>query len=113
MHPIEHVIFFSGAALFYVLPSNQLHLLIYLQMKALSTATDHSFFHKILLPGKREADFDTYMHYLHHKYFEVNYASDTTFPIDAWQGTLHDGSERGQEVVKRRWRQARTTGGVG
>jgi sterol desaturase/sphingolipid hydroxylase (fatty acid hydroxylase superfamily) len=29
-------------------------------------------------------------HYLHHKYFEVNYG-DGLIPLDRWFGTWHDG----------------------
>lgn len=32
-----------------------------------------------------------YTHYLHHKYFEVNYGEGLV-PIDHWMGTWHDGS---------------------
>lgn len=106
MHPVEHLLFFSGAAFFYVLPSSPFHLVLYLHLLALATAMDHTGFHKIVLPGKREFDFDFFMHYLHHKYFEVNYAADTTFPADVWEGTFHDGTEAGMAVLRRRRRHA-------
>lgn len=102
MHPLEHLMFFSGALLFYVIPAHPFHLVLYLHLVALSTAMDHSGFHRIVLPGGREFDFDFYMHYLHHRYFEVNYAADTTFPMDVWQGTFHDGTPAGLEALRRR-----------
>ena len=39
--------------------------------------------------------FDThaYMHYLHHKYFNVNYGGDGLVPFDRVFGTYHDGSK--------------------
>lgn len=104
MHPLEHLIFFSGAILFLIVPAHPLHLILYLQYTALATAMDHTGFHKIVLPGKRELSFDFFMHYLHHKYVEVNYAADTTFPIDKWQGTFHDGTPAGLERFKKRRR---------
>ena len=42
-----------------------------------------------------------YTHYLHHKYFEVNYA-DGVFPLDRWFGSFHDGSPEADEAMKRR-----------
>ena len=52
----------------------------------------------------RTALFDThaYAHYLHHKYFEVNYA-DGSIPLDKWFGTFHDGSPEADEAMKKRF----------
>jgi sterol desaturase/sphingolipid hydroxylase (fatty acid hydroxylase superfamily) len=102
MHPIEHLIFFSGAIFFYVVPSHPFHLVLYLQLVALSTCFDHSGFHKLILPGKREFIFDFYYHYLHHKYVEVNYAADSTIPLDKWLGEFHDGTAQALEAFKKR-----------
>ncbi|MDE0782115.1 MAG: sterol desaturase family protein, partial [Planktomarina sp.] len=44
---------------------------------------------------------DSYAHYLHHKYFECNYA-DGILPLDKWFGTFHDGSEEAQERLRHR-----------
>jgi len=44
---------------------------------------------------------DSYAHYLHHKYFECNYA-DGILPLDKWFGTFHDGSEEAQERLRYR-----------
>ena len=59
-------------------------------------------------------DTHAFAHYLHHKYFEVNY-SDGLLPLDKWFGTWHDGTERGDALMrarmkKRRDRSARKTG---
>ena len=40
-------------------------------------------------------------HYLHHKYFEVNYA-DGVLPLDKWFGSFHDGTPDGDAAMKRR-----------
>ena len=46
-----------------------------------------------------------YDHYLHHKYFECNYAGSTVNFLDKVFGTFHDGSdeatEEGNEKIKR------------
>ena len=42
-------------------------------------------------------------HYLHHKYFEVNYG-DALIPLDHWFGTWHDGSPEGEAAMRERQR---------
>lgn len=42
-----------------------------------------------------------YAHYLHHKYFEVNY-SDGLLPFDRWFGTWNDGTKKGDLMMKAR-----------
>ena len=44
----------------------------------------------------------TYSHYLHHKYFECNYAGDTMNFLDKFFGTFHDGSEEATAKVMER-----------
>jgi sterol desaturase/sphingolipid hydroxylase (fatty acid hydroxylase superfamily) len=102
MHPIEHLVFFSGCLVFFIVPAHPLLVMIYLNLLLMMTPIDHNGFHRILLPGGKAFDVDFYMHYLHHKFFRVNYAFDTSFPADVWQGTFHDGTQAGQEAMKRR-----------
>ena len=37
---------------------------------------------------KRRSMTHAYTHYLHHKYFEVNYGGDGLVPLDKWFGHL-------------------------
>lgn len=46
-------------------------------------------------------DTHAFAHYLHHKYFEVNYG-DGTVPLDSWFGTWHDGTEQGDALMEAR-----------
>ena len=46
-------------------------------------------------------DVSYYAHYLHHKYFEVNY-SDGMIPLDTWFGSFHDGTPEAHEAMKAR-----------
>jgi sterol desaturase/sphingolipid hydroxylase (fatty acid hydroxylase superfamily) len=46
-------------------------------------------------------DVSYYAHYLHHKYFEVNY-SDGMVPLDKWFGSFHDGTPESHEAMKAR-----------
>jgi len=103
MHPVEHVLYFSGVLLHWILPSHPLHVLFHLQYTALSPTQGHCGFHKIELPGKIAIRTEQYAHYLHHKYFEVNYGGDIV-PFDKLFGTFHDGSDEAQEALNRRMR---------
>ena len=49
-------------------------------------------------------DSHAYAHYLHHKYFEVNYG-DALIPLDRWFGTWHDVSREGEARMQARYRQ--------
>jgi sterol desaturase/sphingolipid hydroxylase (fatty acid hydroxylase superfamily) len=40
-------------------------------------------------------------HYLHHKYFQVNY-SDGMAPLNKWFGSFHDGTPEAHEAIKAR-----------
>ena len=55
----------------------------------------------ILEADEKSFDADSYAHYLHHKYFECNYA-DGILPLDRWFGTLHDGSDESQYRLSER-----------
>ena len=46
-------------------------------------------------------DASYFAHYLHHKYFEVNY-SDGMVPLDRWFGSFHDGTPEASEAMKAR-----------
>jgi sterol desaturase/sphingolipid hydroxylase (fatty acid hydroxylase superfamily) len=100
MHPVEHLLYFSGVLLHWIVPSNGLHVIFHMQHLAFAPANGHSGFGRLKMG---EADFDSgaYWHYLHHRYFEVNYGSDLV-PIDKWVGTFHDGSEAAGERMNAR-----------
>lgn len=102
MHPVEHVLYFSGILLHWVVPSHPVHALFHLLHAGLSPAPVHTGFDRIKLGSERSFDTEGYAHYLHHKYFECNYA-DGALPIDKWFGTFHDGSEEAQEAMNRRF----------
>ena len=51
-------------------------------------------------------DIHTYNHYLHHKFFEVNYG-DGVVPLDRLFGTYHDGTQEADELMNRRMQKRR------
>ena len=67
----------------------------------LSPAPGHTGFDRIKTSEGKTFNSDSYAHYLHHKYFECNYA-DGILPLDKWFGTFHDGSEEAQERLTHR-----------
>ena len=67
----------------------------------LSPAPGHAGFERVKTDKENSFDIDSYAHYLHHKYFECNYA-DGILPLDRWFGTLHDGSEESFNKMRAR-----------
>jgi sterol desaturase/sphingolipid hydroxylase (fatty acid hydroxylase superfamily) len=104
MHPVEHLVYFSSVLLHWVVPSHPLHVLFHLQWMAFSPSQGHSGFGRIALNDQTSVNNDHYTHYLHHKYFEVNYGAEQFIPMDKWFGTFHDGSEEAQEAMTKRLR---------
>lgn len=101
MHTFEHLIYFTGVLIFFVVPSHPLHAMFFLVFRALSPAKGHLGFHRIVTDDEKFINTDGYNHYLHHKYFEVNYG-DRMIPLDEWFGTAHDGSPTADEAMYKR-----------
>lgn len=101
MHTFEHVIYFTNVLIHFLVPSHPLHALFELFAAALSPAKTHSGFNQIEVNGELAIPSDNYFHYLHHKYFEVNYG-ERTMPFDDWFGTAHDGSPEADDLLFKR-----------
>ena len=101
MHPVEHLLYFSGFVIYWIVPAHPLHMMHYSMMTGLSPAQGHTGFDRVVTGEARSIHLPYYAHYLHHRYFEVNYA-DGTIPLDKWFGSFHDGSPEGDELLKRR-----------
>ncbi len=70
----------------------------------LAPSVGHTGFDRMEINEKASIDNSFYAHYLHHRYFEVNYA-DGMIPLDKWFGAFHDGSpEAHQKMLERRKR---------
>ncbi len=101
MHPVEHILYFSGVILHWVVASHPIHAIFHLQHAALSPPQGHTGFEKVALKGK-SLSVGTYGHYLHHKYFECNYSGDGVPVMDIVFGTWHDGSDEAHERMNKR-----------
>jgi sterol desaturase/sphingolipid hydroxylase (fatty acid hydroxylase superfamily) len=100
MHPIEHLLYWSDSLIHLILPSHPLLLLYNLQITGTGAVVGHVGFDKIVA-GKNGIDTHAFAHYLHHKYFEVNYG-DGNVPIDKLFGTWHDGTREGDTLMQAR-----------
>lgn len=103
MHPIEHVIYFSTILLFFIIPSHPIHMINLASRLGVAPAQGHTGFDRMATGKNASMDTSYYAHYLHHKYFEVNYA-DGMVPLDKWFGSFHDGSPEAHEAMKARRR---------
>ncbi len=101
MHPIEHVIYFSSVLLFLVIPAHPIHMINLASRLGLAPAQGHTGFDRAVTGEDKSMDISYYAHYLHHKYFEVNYA-DGMVPLDKWFGSFHDGSPESHAAMKSR-----------
>jgi sterol desaturase/sphingolipid hydroxylase (fatty acid hydroxylase superfamily) len=90
--------------LFWIIPSHPLHGLFILLYLVFGDILGHHGFDRVVLHRKISLTTSHYMHYLHHKYFKVNYGNGV-LPFDRWFGTFHDGSDQATEAFKRRARQ--------
>jgi sterol desaturase/sphingolipid hydroxylase (fatty acid hydroxylase superfamily) len=113
MHPVEHLFYFSGILIHWVIPSHPIHAMFHAFHAGLSPVPGHTGFDQVELGADRRIATNSLAHYLHHKYFEVNY-SDGAIPLDRWFGSFHDGSPEADEAMKQRLaaRAARQKGAV-
>lgn len=102
MHPVEHLLYWSDSLIHIILPSHPLLLIYNLQLTGTGAVIGHVGFDKVEIGSNGGIDTHAYAHYLHHKYFEVNYA-DGTVPLDKWFGSWHDGTSEGDRLMQERY----------
>ena len=101
MHPGEALAYFGVMGWHLILPSNPVLALYQLHFAGFGAVVGHIGFDTIEV-GEGGFGSHAYAHYLHHKYFEVNY-SDGTVPLDWLFGTWHDGSAEGEALMEARF----------
>ena len=101
MHPVEHVLYYSGILIHFALPSHPLHVIFHMFSLSLGAVFSHSGFHKILVHDKETIKAGSFHHQLHHKYFECNYGSEE-IPLDRWFGSFHDGTDAATDYIRAR-----------
>jgi sterol desaturase/sphingolipid hydroxylase (fatty acid hydroxylase superfamily) len=108
MHPVEHLLYFSSALLHLIIPSNPILAIYQLHYAGFGAVVGHIGFEKIEVGERLAFDSHAYAHYLHHKYFEVNYG-DGLVPLDKLFGTWHDGTPEGEELMNARFEKRRAS----
>ncbi len=101
MHPIEHLFYFSGFLIYFVLPCHPVHMLNVGLLEGLSPAQGHTDFDRVVIGNDKSVHLPYFAHYLHRQYVDVNYAHGT-IPVDKWFGTFHDGSPEADQALKKR-----------
>ncbi len=104
MHPVEHALYFGEIVWHLIIPSNPIVMMFNSHMVGYGAINGHIGFDKLELTDERTLDSHAHAHYLHHKYFEVNYGADGLVPLDKWFGYWHDGSKEADERMKERFR---------
>jgi sterol desaturase/sphingolipid hydroxylase (fatty acid hydroxylase superfamily) len=105
MHPIEHLLYFSGFILFWFVPVHPVVILVYGLWMGIGPAPSHSGFNFLQTRAGRFPTGDWY-HQLHHQYFDLNYGN-TLSPLDRVFGSWHDGSKDSLMAQKARSRARR------
>jgi len=103
MHPVETFLYHGVALWHLVIPSNPLIALFQLNAAGYGAVNGHIGFDKLELTENSAIDSHAYLHYLHHKHFEVNYGGDGLIPLDKWFGTWHDGTKEAQARMDARY----------
>jgi len=104
MHPVEHLLFFGEVIWHLLIPSNPIVMLFNMHVVGYGAVNGHIGFEKLEVTEKTAVNSHAYAHYLHHKYFEVNYGADGLVPLDKWFGLWHDGTKEADERMKARFR---------
>ena len=105
MHPLEHLLYFSGVLFHWIIPSHPIHAIFHLLHAGASPALGHTGFHKLVTKKENGLMADNYFHYLHHRFFTVNFGHESV-PLDKWFGSFHDGSDEAHEAMLERRRTA-------
>ena len=109
MHPIEHIIYFSGIMIYWIIPSHPIIAISHIFYAGLAPNNGHGGFDKIVFKNGKWISTESYYHYLHHKYFECNYAGDSMNFLDKVFGTFHDGTDVSYEKLKQKIRDKKIT----
>ncbi len=107
MHPVEATLYHAVALWHLVIPSNPVVALFQLHLAGFGAINGHIGFDRLELTDEKWLGSHAYAHYLHHKYFEVNYGGDGLIPLDRWFGTWHDGSKEGDAAMQARFQKKR------
>lgn len=99
MHPLEHVIWMSGAFIYAIIACNPVHILFSQYLSILGAVTSHSGYEGLVIGTKRVMRMGDFFHQLHHRFYECNYGTSEV-GCDKWAGSFHDGTPAGMKQIK-------------
>ena len=102
MHPVELLLYLGMAFWHLIIPSNPILAMYQLHRAGFGAISGHIGFDKIEAGKKVAVETHAYIHYLHHKHFEVNYG-DGLVPFDKWFDTFHDGTTESDKRMNTRF----------
>lgn len=103
MHPVEQLLYWSDSLIHLILPSHPMLVLYHLQTTGTGAVIGHVGFDRVETDKDTSYQTHAFAHYLHHKYFDVNFA-DGSLPLDKWFGTWHDGTKEGDRLMRARFK---------
>lgn len=103
MHPVEHLLYWSGVLIHWIVPSHPIHAMFHMQHASFSPAQGHAGFDTVVLHSGVSVKTGDFFHYLHHKYFECNYGGDGPVNVDRWFGTFHNGTTQATDAMNERF----------
>jgi len=104
MHPVEGFLYHAVALWHLVIPSNPIVALFQLHMAGFGAINGHFGYDRIEMGKKgKYIPSESYPHYLHHKYFDVNYGGEGFVPLDKIFGFWHDGTKEGDLLMRARF----------
>ncbi len=102
MHPGEGFPYMAEAWLHLLLPSNPVCAYFTLHAVGFGSVNGHLGFEKFEITETTTLDSHAFLHYLHHRYFEVNYGGAGLVPLDKLFGTWHDGTPECDAAMRAR-----------
>ena len=107
MHPMELLPYFGVASWALLLPSHPIVVVMFFTVAGFGAIVGHIGFDRLETGSDRATPSHAYAHYLHHKYFDVNYCDNGTLPLDVWFGSWHDGTAEGERLMQEQFQKKR------
>ena len=102
MHWFEHILYFSGILIHWIIPSHPLIAMFHIFHAGIAPTAGHTGYERMVFKNGQWIPCGDYNHYLHHKLFECNYAGGGMSFFDKIFGTFHDGSEEADLAFRER-----------
>lgn len=104
LESVEGFLYHAVALWHLVIPSNPIVALFQLHMAGFGAINGHFGYDRIEMGEKgKYIPSESYPHYLHHKYFDVNYGGEGFVPLDKIFGFWHDGTKEGDQLMRARF----------